>query len=321
MSPRYGGALSYNLKSQYTQVMNVDPAHSLADHRVYAVSLVGTILFAILGIAAALWTGSRSVFMDGLFTLIGVPITIVSMMVVRVADETPTSDFPVGLTQARPLLGLFKALFMTGALVLAVFESAQTAANGGRALPEVDIVVYAMIATAGCWLLAFLIATVTRKTPSSLARLEFHGWFKDGILSLSIGVVFAVGTWVDHPIVQDRVQYFDQALVIVIAVAFLPGLVRKLIRSGRELLLGAPGRATYDAVRAQIRELVARHGADLSDLVVVATGGRLFVNADVTIRFSDLNLHWATELREAADRAVRERYPGAMCWLTFYPPR
>ncbi|MCG8478008.1 MAG: cation transporter [Spirochaetales bacterium] len=301
--------------------MNVASTQYAAEYRAYVVSLIGTIAFAVLGVVAALWTGSRSVLMDGLFTLIGVPIAIVSMVVVRIADEAPTSDFPVGLTQARPLLGLFKALFMTGALILAMLESAQTMANGGRALPEIEIVIYAMVATAGCWLFAFLIATVTRNISSSLAQLEFHSWFKDGILSLSIGVVFAIGTWVDRPIVQDHAQYFDQGLVIAIGVSFLPGLVRKLVRNGRELLLGAPGRATRKAIRTLVGALIAQHPADLHDLTVIASGGRIFVAVDVTISSSELDLHWATELREAADRAVRERYPGAMCWLTFYPPR
>ena len=87
------GALSRDSESKYTRVMHVASARYAAERRAYVVSLVGTIVFAMLGVAAALWTGSRSVLMDGLFTLIGVPIAIVSMVVVRVADEAPTSDF------------------------------------------------------------------------------------------------------------------------------------------------------------------------------------------------------------------------------------
>lgn len=300
--------------------MDTTGATAVTERRAYVVSLIGTIVLAILGVGAALWTGSQAVLMDGLFTMVGIPLSIVSMVVVRLAEQEPTSDFPVGLVQARPLLELFKSLFMAGILVLAILDSVQTLIDGGRALPGAEVFFYAIAAAGGCAFFALLVAWTTRKARSSLTRLELRNWIQDAILSLAIGVVFAVGTWVRHPIVQAFSVYLDQALVIIIGVVFLPITIRTVARSGRELLLGAPNRATRRKALQLITDVVASAGgAGLRDVVVIATGGRLYVTADVIVSSATLDLNWSTALRADAERAVSKRYPQASCWLSFYP--
>lgn len=300
--------------------MDTTGATAVAERRAYVVSLVGTIVLAILGLGAALWTGSQAVLMDGLFTMVGIPLSIVSMVVVRLAEQKPTAEFPVGLIQARPLLELFKSLFMAGILVLAILDSVQTLINGGRALPGAEVFFYAVAAAAGCSLFALLVAWTTRKVRSTLTRLEVRNWIQDAVLSLAIGVVFAVGTWVRHPIVQAVSIYLDQVLVIVIGVVFLPITIRTVASSGKELLLGAPNSATRsEAVRLLSDVVASAGGAGLRDVVVIATGGRIYVTADVMVSSATLDLNWSTALRADAERAVAKRYPRASCWLWFYP--
>ena len=72
-------------------------------------------------------------------------LTIISIWVVTVTSEKPSEDYPYGLTQARPMLELFKAIVLLSFIIIAIFNSISSIIDGGSNLPGDIIVIYSLI--------------------------------------------------------------------------------------------------------------------------------------------------------------------------------
>lgn len=294
------------------------------EQRVFVVSLVGTIAFAALGFVGYFLSGSGAILLDAIFTLIGMPIAIISIVVVRAARRAPTPDYPIGLVQARPMLEVFKSLFLLGLLVAVVADAVQSIIAGGRVVSGLFAVAYAAVAALGCLVVALIIALVGRGSDTSLVKLERAGWLQDAGISAGIGVAFAVVTWVPFPWVQAAAPYLDQGLIILIALAFAPVYVRTLITSGRELLLGAPKERVRNAITRVVAECAGRFGYKGVESGVVSTAGTLIVDVTLTVEDDTLSMKHASEVRreisEAVKRSAAEMGSKAIAWVSFEEP-
>lgn len=288
------------------------------DQLVFVVSLVSSLLFAIFGVVIGILAGSQAVMIDGLYTAVSAPVAIVSIHVVRAAAMRATSEYPVGLVQARPMLELFQALLLFGVLVSSVLEAVQIISRGGRPLPGEEVLLYAIFSALGCFGTGAAIAVITRRFRSSLAKLELKTWIKDGISSAVIALVFGLvavgeGEWVDA-----NAQFIDQALVLAIGISFAPGLVRTIIRSARQLLLAAPDPSTRRGVRRLVLDVLDRNDAGLRSFMTIALGSKLYVITEVSVPRGDAPIEWMSEVRGELERSVTAAYPDAECKTSFF---
>ncbi len=296
----------------------MDSTGQATDVAVFRVSLAGSLLFAIGGIAVGLIAGSQAVVIDGLYTAAGAPVALVSIAIVRLAARRPTEEFPLGFVQARPLLELGKSLVLTGVLIAGALEAVQITADGGRALPGIEALVYAGLSTIACFVISLWISAITGRSRSTLAALERKTWFKDGLSSAGIGVAFAAATVIDTPWMTRYAVYIDQVLVLMIAVAFLPGLIATIVRNTRELMLAAPDRPTRRRLRKMITARLKANSARLRSLTTVFLGGRLLVEIEVVLRRRDATLDDADRVRADLIDRIAQDFPGASCHVSFY---
>ena len=295
------------------------------EQRVFVVSLIGTVVFAALGIVGYFLSGSGAILMDGIFTLIGVPIAIISIVVVRVSREAPTQEYPVGLVQARPMLELFKSLFLLGLLAAVAADAVQTIIGGGREIGGLFAVGYAAVASLGCLVFALIISLVGKKSESSLVKLERTQWLQDAAISAVIGVAFAIVTWVPFPWVQAAAPYLDQGLILLLAIVFIPVYVKSVVTSGRELLLGAPGKKVRATVLAAVNTVAAKFGYAEPETAIVATGGLLIVDVSLAVESDTLSMKHTSEVRASVSSSVKSAAENmkseAVVWVSFEEPQ
>ncbi len=294
------------------------PETTRTDERVFAVSLVSSLLFAAFGIVIGILSGSQAVMIDGLYTAVSAPVALLSIHVVRMAASRATAEYPVGLVQARPLLELLQSLLLFGVLAGSVLEAVQILASGGRPLPADDVFLYAIASAVGCFGTGAAIAIMTRHTRSSLARLELKTWIKDGISSAIIAIVFTVATLGEGEWVQANARSIDQILVLAIGIGFAPGLLKTISRSARQLLLAAPPPATRRGVRRLLLGVLKRHGFGLRGFVTLALGGRLHVITDVAVPEQGVSIEAMSRFRSDLEHEIGIAYPDAVCRTSFF---
>ncbi|QAY60978.1 cation transporter [Microbacterium protaetiae] len=268
---------------------------SRGENRALAVSMAGS---AVLGTGGVVWgviIGSQIVLFDGVVTLAGIMLVLVSMIAARVAASRPTTDYPYGRHAATPLAVTLQGAALVGALVYGASEAVTVIVAGGSAPAGVAVAAYGVVAALASVVVIMLLATHARSSP--LAHAELVSWrsgaYLSGVVVLG-GVASAVLTANDLDTVAG---FLDPSLVLLATILMLPmalGLVRE---GGRELLEAAPPRELAEQVDAAVERVRRRH--DLPVPVVRSTklGRRLYVDVGFVVPDSDWDVAHEDEVR------------------------
>jgi len=280
------------------------PGAPRGETRALVVSMVGSGILGLAGVAWGAAVGSQLVLFDGVVTLAGTALVAVSMVAARVAASRPTADYPYGRHAATPLAVAVQGAALLGALTYGASEAVTVIVSGGSDAAGAAVAGYGVVAAAASVTVALLLA---RYAPSSaLARAELVSWRSGALLS---GVVVLSGLAAELLMRNDldRVAaYLDPSLVLLASLLMLPmalGLVRE---GGRELLEAAAPREIADAVAAAAERVRARHG--LPDPLVRTTklGRRLYVDVGFVVPDTD----WDVADEDAVRRDLGEELDG-----------
>ncbi len=217
----------------------------------------GMALFmAALGIAFGLLTRSDVIMLDGFFSLVGFAMAVVTMRVAWLVQQPPDEHFHFGYAQFEPFLNTVKGLLMLGVSGFAVAGAVDAMVHGGRDLNAGLAVVYAIVALAGCLVVAVVQRRAARSTGSPLLDVDARNWLIDGVLSGVVAGVFLVALVLGGTGWASVVPYIDPVLVIVVVLAIIP-VPLTIIRDGaREILGFAPPAAVQEDVRRRVQAAV-----------------------------------------------------------------
>ena len=95
-------------------------------------SMYGALLLSILGIGAAIYTGSQAILLDGIFNAISVGTAWFGIRISKMIDQPYTERFPVGFIAFEPLYVLIKGLIVFGLSLTVLITSIITLVSGGN---------------------------------------------------------------------------------------------------------------------------------------------------------------------------------------------
>jgi cation diffusion facilitator family transporter len=225
-----------------------------AERRGLWLSIIGALGMAALGIGFAILTSSDAVLLDGLFSLIGFAIGLVTLQVAKMVRRPDDATYHFGYAAYEPVLNLSKGLLMAFVSIFALVTAVQVAMAGGRSIEIGWAVVYAAAAAVGCFAIAVSQRRLARKTGSPLLDVDYRNWFIDALLSVAVGVAFVVALLLRDTRYADLLLYVDPAVVVILVGLSLPIPV-KIIRENWNQLLG---RAPDATLQRRAREAVLK---------------------------------------------------------------
>jgi len=226
----------------------------IAERRGLWLSIVGALGMAALGIGFAILTSSDAVLLDGLFSLIGFAIGLVSLQVATLIRRPDDESYHFGYAAYEPMLNLSKGLLMAFVSVFALVSAVQVVVDGGHPIEVGWAVVYAGAAAIGCFAIAVSQRRLARRTGSPLLEVDYKNWFIDGLLSVAVGIAFVITLFLRDSRHADLLPYADPMVVIVLVVLSLP-IPLKIIRDNWHQLLG---RAPDETLQRRAREAVLK---------------------------------------------------------------
>ncbi len=256
----------------------------------------------LAGVAAEVVTGADVVLFDGMVTLAGVVLVLVSMVASRVATSSPTADFPYGRHAATPLAVAIQGAALLGALAYGAGSAAATVAAGGTAPAGPVVATYGAIATAVSLAMTAVLSRYAKTSP--LAHAELVSWRSGACLS---GVVTAgglVAVVLTARGMSTSAGYLDPALVLVASAGLLPTAVGLMRDGGRELLEAAPPSHLADDVSAAARRVQDRFGLPAPLVRATKLGRRLYVDVGFAITDPDWDIADEDEVRMDLDNAL-----------------
>jgi cation diffusion facilitator family transporter len=215
-------------------------------------SIWAAAFMALIGIGFYFPTGSQAILLDGLFSLVGFGVCILTVKVAQLVKQPDDEHFQFGYGLFEPMLNLGKGLMIAGVCIFAAIPAGEAMFSGGRPMKSGPAIIYAVIAAAGCFGMWALQRKRARDTGSPLLQVDVSQWLMDGAISSVVAVAFVAGSILQRGALADWVDYLDPLLVLVLVVVSIK-LPLTIIRTNlREVLLAVPAPET----QAQLTRVV-----------------------------------------------------------------
>ena len=204
------------------------------------ISMVGSFLLSVSAVIMAIIAESQAIMLDGMYTLITLLMSIVSLKVISLVNLPETKRSPFGYVALEPFLNLTKSLIILVMLAVCFVSNIQALFSGGREIILDLATYYTLICIFIYFLIIFWIKKCKKKTDSSILGLEVKNWYIDTFITLGIAVSLAAVLIVYKLGYTNILPYIDPILVILIVLVSLPVPIKAFVIELKRLLLISP---------------------------------------------------------------------------------
>jgi predicted Co/Zn/Cd cation transporter (cation efflux family) len=201
-------------------------------------------------------TQSDAVLLDGLFSLIGFAIGLVSLRVATLVHRPDDEVFHFGYAAYEPMLNLSKGLLMAFVTLFALVSAIQVIVKGGREIQAGWASVYAVIAAIGCFFIALSQRALSKKTGSPLLAVDSKNWLIDGLMSLAVAVAFVVTFLLADSSYDHLLPYADPAVVVILVFLSLPIPISIIRQNWNQIVGKAPGGAIQKHAESAVHRVL-----------------------------------------------------------------
>ncbi|PPJ06248.1 cation transporter [Nocardia nova] len=217
--------------------------------RALVFSMWASVVFVVVSLAWGLAAGSQMIVFDGLYSLVGIALSAVSVAAQRTVAKGADASYPWGRETWEPVVIVVRSTALGGLCVYGSVNAVREILHGGRAVSAVSALAYAITAS----LLSVLVALVlwrAARSGSGLVRAEAAEWGGDAAFSLVTLAGFGAAVALESAGRGDIARYVDPTLVIIVSLAYLWIPIRLFRSAFREILtMAAPRSVVTDVER------------------------------------------------------------------------
>ncbi|WP_158770393.1 cation diffusion facilitator family transporter [Paraglaciecola sp. L1A13] len=302
--------------------MVVDTA-SLDEQRLLRLSLYAAGAFVLMALGFALLTRSGSILFDGIYSLISFFMTVLTVKVANLVARPDDERFHFGYTAMEPTLNLFKSLIVIVTCVFAVFGAFNRLLAGGNSAEYGLAIVYGVLATIGCFLVAWIMKRRSQHFKSDLVGVEAKTWFIDGLLSGSILLGFIIAWSFEHSTLSIYAPQVDPILLIILGLAILPIPGKILLESLKEVVNKAPPETVVKEIERRLKKSLLNINYDHVELRVSKRGRDLYLLVHVVVSdsFANETVSQLDEIRRNSEKEMKKWNPAIMIDMLFVRDR
>ncbi len=229
------------------------------EHRALQLSLMATILMAIMGIGFGLYLNAKSILLDGFFSFLSMGMTGLSLFTSYLIQRPEDRRFQFGYAHFEPLLNSINGIVILVLCLVSLAQGVQGLLSGGNELVFEKTLYYAVPVTLLCGAMWIYESWVASRINSELVRVDSKEWLVDAILSSTLTMGFVIGIYLQATMYSDYTRYVDSLLVILLSTVAVIIPLRVLRKNIREVLLVAPPEIEQTVRSIVRRELAPYH--------------------------------------------------------------
>ena len=273
----------------------------MTEHGALLLSAGAALVLGVVGVAAALLTGSGALLLDGLFNLCFFATALLALRVATLVARPDDERYPFGYLFFEPLINTGKGLLILGVSLFALFDAVSAILAGGRVVVVGPAMVYAAVATVACTAVALILRRAARRAPSPLVAADVENWTVNALVSGGVLAGFILATVLARRGHAGAAAYVDPAMVAVVVLVSIAIPVRMAASGLLALLNRAPAPAVVADMEAAVR-------TSLGDLPVE----RLWLRAIRPGRTAYIVVHAVLPAGTPLDLAASDRLRGAI---------
>ncbi|SES15819.1 cation diffusion facilitator family transporter [Salisediminibacterium halotolerans] len=255
------------------------------ERNVLAMSVIGAVAFSFAGIFLGILSGSHIVLFDGLYSMIIVALSYLSLAAAVFMGKNDEERFPFGKNMVEPLVILFKYSVILLLVILSLLSAVHAVFTGGRDVAVGIALLYAALGTAACYGYYLYLNKHAKKTASGLIKAEANQWLMDTLITAGVLAGFILASVFQYiPALNPWVPYVDPVMLILVSVYFLKYPVREMRTALKEVLEMKPDKQITSHIDTFVAEAEERFKLAESFVRVTKIGRTLWVEIDFVVQ-------------------------------------
>ncbi|GHD18564.1 cation diffusion facilitator transporter [Tianweitania populi] len=247
---------------------------------VLRLSIVVTLMTAVVGLGFGLLSGSSAILFDGVYTLIDASMTGIALLVSSLIVRSGTKQgkprfmerFTMGFWHLEPMVLALNGTLLMGAAVYALLTAIESLLAGGRALTFDQGIVYGTVTVLTAIVMATLVQRANRNLGSELLALDAKAWWTSAALTASLLVAFLFGYLIEGTRWTWVIPYVDPVILTLICLIVIPIPIGTIKQALSDMLLVTP--VEYKREVDRVAEAIVERYGFIGHRAYVAKVGR-----------------------------------------------
>ncbi|AUI88341.1 cation transporter [Vibrio azureus] len=246
--------------------------------------------FAIGGMVLGLLVGSIVIVFDGVYSLVSLLLTLLSLAASHYINKPSKGTFPFGKAVLEPIVIAIKATVILIVVIFSLFSAFMTLITGGSDIDTSIATIFGFVNVIGCGYAWWYMAKKSRHFSSGLIEAEKKQWQMDTLLSVAVTVGFIVAWTISLTSLSSYAVYADPVMMLLMGFYFLKVPFDMLAGALRELLMMSPSKELCQRVGKDVSEIekVTEHHLKVAGITKV--GQELRIDVDVHVDKNTLKL-------------------------------
>lgn len=244
------------------------------------------LIMGAAGIVAAIGSNASALMLDGLFSGVNFLAAVMAARVAASIQQRPNALRPFGYEIDEPMYVMFRALVLTGVIMVAGFSAAGKIIDYMRGAEMVVIrldwvVAYMIVMVLICAFMAVWHHRNWVKTnrTSDLLKTERTASLIDGVLSAAAGVAFLVISLLKGTALAFLVPISDAIVVLGLTAYMIPKPIRSFVDAVKEVVGESAGPETVERWCQAVRDVLDETAFTLIEVAVTKMGRSYFAVA------------------------------------------
>ncbi|WP_423840679.1 cation transporter [Vibrio mytili] len=253
--------------------------------------------FAVMGMVLGLAVGSIVIVFDGVYSLVSLLLTLLSLAASYYINKPSKSVFPFGKAVLEPIVIAIKAIVILIVVLFSLYSALSAIMSGGREVDASAATLFGIVNVLGCGYAWWFMAKRSRHFSSGLIEAEKKQWQMDTLLSVAVTLGFVSAWLVSISPFSEYAVYADPMMMILMGFYFLKVPFDMLCGALRELLMMAPSKELCQVVGHDVLEINKASDHQLKVAGITKVGQELRVNIDLRVDNDTLELETLEQTR------------------------
>ncbi|WP_051412042.1 cation diffusion facilitator family transporter [Halonatronum saccharophilum] len=248
------------------------------------VSIYSALFFSITSFLLGIILNSQLLVFDGLYSLISVFLSYLSLVAIKFIKKTDYELFPFGKSVIEPLVIIIKYFLIILLVISSLVTAIMSILEGGRDVVLGPALIYTIFGVIGCFVTYKYLYGGGKSLNSNIVISEANQWYMDTLVSLGVLVGFfiaVISQLIDQ--LNPIIPYIDPIMVILFSVYFIKIPIEEIISSIKELLQMAPDDDLRTKVEKEVLKLKEEYNIDNVFIRVTKVGRTLKIDVDFIV--------------------------------------
>ncbi|MGF1697813.1 cation diffusion facilitator family transporter [Vibrio lamellibrachiae] len=276
------------------------------EKQVLSFSALLALAFALGGLTLGWFVGSLVIMFDGVYSLVSLLLTLLSLAASRYIQSPSKATFPLGKAILEPVVISIKAITILIIVGYSVYSAGLAMLSGGREVDTSIATAFGVINVLGCGYAWWYIANKSKRFSSGLIKAESKQWQMDTLLSVAVTLGFVTAWLITLTELSHYAVYADPMMMLLMSFYFIKVPFDMLKDAMKELLTMAPNQdicsTVDDDVCAVDKEM--KQDLDIELAAVTKVGNELRVSVDVHSHSDQINTNELEKTRHALTKRL-----------------